>query len=629
MSEIKMKIEKYFGGSSQYPFLLVLSLDEYKNTLDLFSSTSKIKVSDYCVGEDKEPDLTRLINDLKATVGNHLLVGLGDYLASKDYSESQNLLSPFKDMELKNECHVAVLLTGHMYPLVSEFAKDVRVRNRVFLPKSAPYTPLINNSSFVYGIKAYLESCEKGEGAGNVKSARKISGATVINPESAFQELKHLYPNDFNRLSESSGSNDDWVTLLTALNKEKKNVMQYLTSQGIDINDSMFLVRAKKNDYKSWLYFILLKLQTGKQGYLCFAVSKAVILENLFDAVKSAILDIAVTDNRFADFYEQRKILLKGSTDADMADFVPKIHIRGIDRIAYLTDNTKIEKQSIIESICEGAKMDYLPISYPDLHNYMQDYLFNDKIFTNYFSSYKRCKLTNQLDGTFLSIVTEYAVSRPYNSLPTLYSVFSGFEKDNTVLIWLDAMGAEFLGFIKEVSAELKLHFVPKIARATLPTITSLNRGFYDEWQGAKETPIKDIDDLKHNPERGYDFNNSPLPIHLSEELEAVRTALERAKTKLATGSCCKKVIIASDHGASRLAVINKANLIPNNGCVSKSSGRYCQGHDLPTADNITHEGEYAVISDYSRFEGSRTPSVEVHGGATLEEVVVPVIELT
>jgi len=29
------------------------------------------------------------------------------------------------------------------------------------------------------------------------------------------------------------------------------------------------------------------------------------------------------------------------------------------------------------------------------------------------------------------------------------------------------------------------------------------------------------------------------------------------------------------------------------------------------------------------RFEGSRTPSVEVHGGATLEEVIVPIIELT
>jgi len=244
VSEIKSKIEKYFGGSSQYPLLLVLSLEDYKNTLDLFSSTPKIKVSDYCVGEDKEPDLTRLMHDVKETVGNHLLIGLGDYLAGKDNAEAGRLLSPFKDMELKNECHIAVLLTGHMYPLVSGFAKDVRVRNRVFLPKSVPYTPPINNNSFVYGIKAYLESCEKGESAGNVKSARKISGTTVINPESAFQELKHLYPNEFNRLFESSGSNDDWGTLLTALNKEKNKAYKI-----------QFMNAKREKEKKSWIYY--------------------------------------------------------------------------------------------------------------------------------------------------------------------------------------------------------------------------------------------------------------------------------------------------------------------------------------------------------------------------------------
>jgi len=34
-------------------------------------------------------------------------------------------------------------------------------------------------------------------------------------------------------------------------------------------------------------------------------------------------------------------------------------------------------------------------------------------------------------------------------------------------------------------------------------------------------------------------------------------------------------------------------------------------------------------LADYGRFKGGRAAAVEVHGGATNEEVIVPVIELT
>ncbi len=35
------------------------------------------------------------------------------------------------------------------------------------------------------------------------------------------------------------------------------------------------------------------------------------------------------------------------------------------------------------------------------------------------------------------------------------------------------------------------------------------------------------------------------------------------------------------------------------------------------------------MLADYGRFRGSRASNVEVHGGASLEEVLVPIIELT
>ena len=40
-------------------------------------------MSNYCVGDDKEPDIGKLKEDVKAYKGNCLLLGLGDYLVSK------------------------------------------------------------------------------------------------------------------------------------------------------------------------------------------------------------------------------------------------------------------------------------------------------------------------------------------------------------------------------------------------------------------------------------------------------------------------------------------------------------------------------------------------------------------
>lgn len=628
MSDTIVKIEKYFSGTLQYPFLVVVSSDEYRDALSVFSSIPKIKVSDYCVGADKEPDIGKLEVDIKSFSGDCLLLGFGDYLACKG-EKAKSLLSPYKAMVLQPQSHVVILLSAHMYTVVKEIVSgDLRVKTRVILPTVAPQIPSVDDSAFVDGIKAYFEACEKGEPVGNVKTAWNIPNATVINPKSAFDELKHRYPNEFSKLSQLNGTSENWSELLTAVKKAKKNILQYLDDQRFASLEYVFLKHAKANDYKSWLYFIWLKLKVNSQSYLGLAAAKAENLGLLLNTAKSAILDVDLSDSRFANFYEQRKTLLKECNDADMADYIPMVYRQGTDRIAYLTDNTKVEKQAIIIFLGEGAKSDRLNMSYPALYAYLQDYRFPDDNLTAYFSEYKKCKVYNRIDYSFAEVVGSNAANRPYNLLPSRTSVFSGVNPDKTLLIFLDAMGVEFLGYIKEICAELKLRFVTTIARSNLPTITSTNKEFYDDWQGNKEVPIKGIDDLKHHLERGYDFNNSPYPIYLSEELEVVREALERAKIKLSTGDY-RKVIIASDHGASRLAVISSDVQIDSGACESKSSGRYCQGDSLPSAENIAIENEYAVIADYSRFNGSRAASVEVHGGATLEEIVVPVIELT
>ena len=99
--------------------------------------------------------------------------------------------------------------------------------------------------------------------------------------------------------------------------------------------------------------------------------------------------------------------------------------------------------------------------------------------------------------------------------------------------------------------------------------------------------------------------------------------------TKELTELIAKSFIIASDHGASRLAVLHHQEEKYETDTKGEHSGRCCK--EFPDADlpNAIRENGYFVLSDYGRFKNSRAANVEVHGGATLEEVVVPVIRLS
>ena len=77
-----------------------------------------------------------------------------------------------------------------------------------------------------------------------------------------------------------------------------------------------------------------------------------------------------------------------------------------------------------------------------------------------------------------------------------------------------------------------------------------------------------------------------------------------------------------SDHGASRLAVINNQELSYEMAESGKHSGRCCPKSETDTQPECATESDnYWVLANYGRFKGSRKGDVEVHGGATLEEV--------
>jgi len=216
-------------------------------------------------------------------------------------------------------------------------------------------------------------------------------------------------------------------------------------------------------------------------------------------------------------------------------------------------------------------------------------------------------------------------LSRPYNKFETRQKILD--EAIPTAkLYWLDALGVEFLGYIKARAMQAEIFATIKVARAELPTLTCQNKNFYDEWRGDKFDKNQQLDELKHSPEK-FDGDKCSAPTYIDDELKIIDNVIAEIKNSL-TNQHAEKIILTSDHGASRLAVMfgreNKFKM----SSAGEHSGRCCPINALDIKPNCaTEENGWWVLANYDRFAGGRLSSVEVHGGATLEEILVPVIE--
>ena len=264
---------------------------------------------------------------------------------------------------------------------------------------------------------------------------------------------------------------------------------------------------------------------------------------------------------------------------------------------------------------------------------YLGEYVFDcgglsDEL-TKYFKQYRLMKVTNQITPEFLAQVEQNAQRLPYTHLETRDSAILRIpDKKDAFLYWIDALGVEYLSYIAILAKKKGLSIHVDIAYVELPTITSINKGFFEKWAGSKKEKEPRLDEIKHKEEGGYFYRPGQAPVHLASELEVIRKSIDRAATELAMHTC-KTFVIASDHGASRLAVIHHQEEKYDTDTKGEHSGRCCKEFadaDLPQA--ICENG-YLVLADYGRFKNSRAANVEVHGGASLEEVIVPIITLS
>jgi hypothetical protein len=640
-------VYKYLNSSVKTPYFLFISDDQYKTAIDELSvlGLDFVQMSDFCGNDDKLPDIDGLLTyieaaDVNAKSKKFVVKGLGEYLALRGHGEASRTLSLLKDRNI-GDAKVVLLLRG-LASQIAGLQTDPRFDNRRFsvikkaecdlsITLAAPSVGL----SALPGFKALLAELENGR-CGNVVVN------TVVNLDEAIFTV-HSISNAHDgikfstkgfALARSCGSDARWAELLTELNQSNSSLDEVFEKHGLGINlESGFYPRIVGSDYFNWLNFIYLKSKadTVENGYLRFVLDKTSRFEDFVSNILNAIIEIPHNDKRFSSFYRERKALVEKFPESDIADFVVNNRQKVPESIYKLTDGTRVEREEIIAWLSQNGLIPELDSIYPALADYLKKYIFKcpelADLLTEYFEAYKRQKLSNKLETDFLEKVDQLARTRQFNRLPTRNEILDSVDKSGTFLYWLDALGVEYLGLIEALIQKRGLSVRVQIARAELPTITSINRDFFDAWQGRKEKNDA-LDDTKHSDAGGYNFTNNELPIHLAKELDIIEAMIDKAATELALRHR-KRLLIVSDHGASRLAVLRRKEEKYDTDTIGEHSGRCCklfQPYDLPFA---AEENGYLVLADYGRFKGSRAANVEVHGGASLEEVVVPIIELS
>lgn len=645
------EVESYIATAKGLPFFYAVGDSDYNEILnDLRQHGLQVdRVSDFCPKEDKFPGIDDIIDyfctlDVDCHTNKHVLIGLGEYMALRGSAFVDQQLRRLKDTTL-GTARVILLLRGvtqHVYSLVSEDER-LNAQKRVYICANAISDISVTSvkyqldASVVQGVKGLIRALEDGV-IGNcyVQTGQQFPQSLLptCGINTAFAALCRLVRNcDF---TESWGTEDQWNLLFQEVGEGKKSLESLFEYYGYsgDFEDDLYN-NCAGFEFKNWVFFLYLKLNVGaiKNEYLQHVVTVTQSCDELKDNILTEIIRIPRNHPSFLEYYKDRKKLIRYFPESDMAVFISQNDIDQEESIYRYTDCTRMECEKIISWVAKNGYIKEIDDIYPALGQYLKPYIFDcgkqSEAFTDYFRQYRLQKITNQITPAFLETVNKNAIELPYTHLETRDSAILRIsDKKSAFLYWIDALGVEYMAYITELVRKKGLSMHTDITYAELPTITSINKGFFEKWPGPLKHKEEELDNIKHKEKGGFVYQDGSAPVHLYSELKVIERAIDFAATEL-TMHRCKSVVIASDHGASRLAVIHKQEEKYETDTKGEHSGRCCKefaGANLPY---VIRENGYLVLTDYGRFKKSRAANVEVHGGASLEEILVPVITLT
>ena len=376
-------------------------------------------------------------------------------------------------------------------------------------------------------------------------------------------------------------------------------------------------------------------------SYLCHCFEKYELGE-IEEHLLLDIFDVMQFHNEWVAEYQQLIKVLnlkKNETYFEKLSIIPTYK----ERLAFLTGDTREEHIYILRMVGQWLKQDAaqvcasktLKLRYPLLYAYlgqMPDEL--GSVYNEYISEYKAHKLANTLpesDERFFRGIEP-------DSLPFRYSVINQKITDSTVMLWIDGLGFVYLSLLLDKLAQSEEGTVVSctLTQALLPTETEFN----EQWK-QMSVPYEKLNKLDKLAHKGV-VDEPDYYTCIEEQLAFFNRVSDKVNELLKN---YQRVIITGDHGASRLAARffhARKGLPVFKDATPLSHGRYCSiktkpdgvYEDLKETTDSTGQ-HYLVFTSYNHFSlsgfatGKDADNViygEVHGGASPEEMIVPVV---
>ena len=355
---------------------------------------------------------------------------------------------------------------------------------------------------------------------------------------------------------------------------------------------------------------------------------REVIFEGVSRAVSVEIpLDGIQNDIRVVELSEKA-----GCDKSEMISRLWSYYLR-IFKPAF-TGLSNTEKEFVINLYSNGVlDKTEIKVVYPALYMYLfgtaEKRIEGYDNWKSYLQAYRESKIINK-DNGFLE---QYYASGRANST-TLYNMYYDLPRQETIvqqyadsadIYVLDGVGAEYLPLLVELFKKYEYDVEScYYAACHLPSITDINKDYlsvvaYKEW-------FRDLDRYVIHGE----FYRTTTNLRKAFDI------LESKVKDMVLVSCGKRIVITADHGATaRARWTDTKKKYDFSG--ADHEGRCCK---------ITVKTEYEDTDDYIVYEDEikpgtpyilslndqslyNKPRYEDHGGATVEEMLVPVIVAT
>lgn len=633
-----------------------------KTLSDKAEITIRLSDEQFCKGSDTVPDLKALIAFLDKNKDKDILVPhLAEYLRIGEITEKNaaciySILN--RHVHSKKRVWIPIFLAKGLFQRVVGPLDEERFGNSIIEIDDNPvdftataYSKVFANQKGIVdavGIRGWLSLWDNLKVKSGMSFAtRQIKQITPTNGDytlktvaDPFEYIKDSLVDENVKLSKQLGTDEQWTSLIPFVSP--KTTMDEVIPRALNMHffDPKPVIGNWNtlSDNERWAFFLWYKLGLNKSSdYISFAVERSVSYRDLLSSLECAIIDFQDNTNFDEWVLQREEILKKAGYHAPSRTFIEKFD-QIVDtriKLKILTGRTHEERMKILELIShalnEGKTINdfktLLQEKYPDLLLYLKPSTYLSGELGEYMTAYKSSKIAD----TFSLQMSDAAGQIDCLEFDTRGSILFYLKKNVTspYFLWFDGLGIEWIDMllekIKRISPLVSLSKV-NIGTAVLPTITKVNMEKADP-ETISEKKIDDLDTLSHIKDKS-DCNYFSI---IAKQFELIET-IARKIVDTIKARPDMEVIVTADHGMSRMAAKGfhlTQGVNPPSKAEVFNHGRYCVLSSETTPLNVSNtkkDGNIVAFCTHNHFTFPGYAPGEVHGGASPEELLVPIL---